>query len=57
MKYCLNCNKKISNRNKYCSLVCQKEYEYKLYIQKWKQGKENGMRGQYQISMHIKTSQ
>ena len=52
---CLNCNKEIKNRNKYCSVKCQKEYEYKEYILKWKNGEEDGMRGDYQISMHLKT--
>jgi len=52
---CLNCNKEIKNRNKYCSVKCQKEYEYKEYILKWKNGEEDGMRGEYQISMHLKT--
>ena len=55
MKNCLNCSKQISNRNKYCSLKCQKDHEFKLYIENWKNGKEDGMRGAYQISMHIKT--
>lgn len=54
MKKCINCKKDILNRNKYCSLECQKEYEYKEYINNWKNGKENGMRGNYQLSMHIK---
>lgn len=54
MKKCINCNKIIPTRNKYCSLNCQKEHEYKIYIGKWKSGKENGMRGKYQLSMHIK---
>ena len=55
MKLCTNCNKKISNRNIYCSIECQKEYEYKKYICDWKNGNVTGMRGNYQISMHIKT--
>ena len=55
MKECLNCNKDIPNRNKYCCLECQKEYEYKVYIEEWKNGCKDGMRGQYQLSMHIKT--
>ena len=55
MKYCLNCYKEIPNRNKYCSLNCQKEYEYKEYIREWKQGKKDGMRGSYQLSLYIKT--
>lgn len=43
--YCLNCNKQISKRSKYCSNKCQKEYQYKIYINKWKNKEENGMRG------------
>jgi len=53
--YCINCNKEIKNRNKYCSIKCQKEQEYKEYILKWKNGEIDGMRGDYQISMHLKT--
>ncbi len=52
---CLNCQKTILNKRKYCSNKCQKEYEYKTYIENWKKGLESGMRGNYQISMHIKT--
>ena len=55
MKSCLNCNIEIPNRNKYCSVECKKEYQYKEYIDRWKNGKEKGIRGDYQISMHIKT--
>ena len=51
---CLNCNKKIKNNKKYCSNKCQAEYQYKEYIKRWKNGLEDGMRGDYQISMHIK---
>lgn len=51
---CINCEKQIPKRNKYCSIKCQKEYEYKQYIEKWKNGKENGVRGDYQTSMYIK---
>ena len=52
---CLNCNKPISNRKKFCNNRCQKEYEYKQYIDKWKIGEVDGLRGDYQISMYIKT--
>lgn len=55
MKYCINCNREIPSRNKYCSIECQKEYEYKQYIEEWKLGKQDGMRGEYQLSMHVKT--
>ncbi len=54
MKKCLNCYKDIVNRNKYCSLECQKDYEYKSYIEKWKRNDVDGQRGKYQLSMHIK---
>ena len=52
---CRNCNKEIKNKNKYCSVKCQKEYEYMKFIKKWKEGETSGMRGEYQLSMHIKT--
>lgn len=57
MKYCKNCkncNKSIPIRNIFCSIECQKDAEYKAYINKWKNNLINGMRGDYQISMHIK---
>ena len=52
---CRDCNKEIKNKNKYCSVKCQKEYEYMNFIKKWKEGETSGMRGEYQLSMHIKT--
>lgn len=53
MNYCFNCEK--PTRNKFCSIICQKDYECKKYIQEWKAGKVSGLRGEYQISMYIKT--
>ena len=52
--YCLNCQKLISDKKKFCNNQCQKEYEYKNYINKWKNNQTNGIRGDYQISLHIK---
>lgn len=52
---CLNCYKPVNRRNKFCSNKCQKEYEYKEYINRWKNNEETGLRGEYQISMYIKT--
>lgn len=52
---CINCNKATKRKNKYCSITCQKEHEYKEYIRNWKNKKVNGLRGEYQISMYIKT--
>ena len=53
--FCVNCGKVISNKKKFCNLSCQKEYQYKEYIKKWKKREVDGLRGEYQISMHIKT--
>jgi hypothetical protein len=52
---CVNCNQEIKRNKRYCSNTCQKEYQYKEYIEKWKKEKVDGLRGEYQISMHIKT--
>ena len=54
MSFCINCLCTIKRQAKYCSNKCQKEYEYKTYITNWKNNKTSGMRGKYQISMHIK---
>lgn len=52
---CLNCHSPINKKNKFCNIKCQKEYEYKEYINRWKRNEEDGLRGAYQTSMHIKT--
>ena len=52
---CLNCGESISSKKKFCNNQCQKEYQYKEYIKKWKNGEIDGIRGEYQISMYIKT--
>ena len=45
-KYCLNCGKLLNKRQtKYCSNTCQKQYEYKQYIQAWKKGEKTGVVG------------
>ena len=53
--FCENCGKEITNKKKFCDNRCQKEFQYKNYILKWKKGEFDGLRGEYQISMHIKT--
>jgi hypothetical protein len=53
--YCLNCGSELSDsRNKYCNNHCQLEYQFKKYIERWKNGLEDGIRGKYQISCHIR---
>lgn len=51
---CLNCKTYIYNNRKFCSVSCQKQYEYTEYIYRWKNGMESGMKGRYQISNHIR---
>ena len=53
--YCLNCGKLLNNRQtKYCSNICQTDYQYKQYINRWKSGEETGLSGEYSISQHIR---
>ena len=53
--FCINCGKQVnSKRNKYCSFECQHEYHYSEYIKKWKNGEENGLRGEYGLSKFIR---
>lgn len=51
---CLNCGSKLNRKGKYCNNNCQMEYQYKTYIDDWKNGLETGLSGEYQISSHIK---
>lgn len=51
--HCLNCGNEIK-RGKYCDNVCQREYEYKQYIERWKNGEENGLSGEYGLSKYIR---
>lgn len=52
---CVNCGKPLKkNAIRYCSNSCEHEYIYKSYIERWKNGLEDGIRGKYQISSYIK---
>ena len=51
---CLNCNKEIDKRKKYCNHTCQMEYQYKQYIERWLLGLETGIRGKSQMSLHVR---
>ena len=56
-KLCLNCEKPLSNNiKKYCNVICQHDYEYKLYIKKWKEGENSGFNdGDWgKVSKHIR---
>lgn len=55
---CLNCGKEfilyLSSNGKYCCGKCQNEYQHKEYIERWKNGEENGLTGKYYISGHLR---
>ena len=52
---CLSCSKETPRaKYKYCSNVCQMEFQYQFYIKKWKGGKENGLQGLGIVSGYIK---
>lgn len=54
-KECIYCGKELlSSQDKYCSSECQHAYQQKEYIDRWKQGLENGLKGEYQISSYIR---
>ena len=56
MKKCLNCNKELSkSQTKYCSNKCQVEYQRKEYIERWKNGQEDGVTGQFGTSHYIRS--
>lgn len=57
MKVCLNCGKELigdKKRNKYCCQQCQLDYQYKQYIENWKNGQESGLKGKYEVSNYIR---
>ena len=52
--FCLNCGSEIDNRKKFCNAQCQADYNYKLFIERWKNGEEDGTRGENSISNYLK---
>lgn len=55
-KKCKNCNKELprGSRNIFCNNECFQENRYNEYIERWKQGLENGLSGEYGISGFIR---
>ncbi|MDQ5949245.1 MAG: hypothetical protein QG589_371 [Patescibacteria group bacterium] len=57
-RFCLNCNAFLVDRHKikYCSFRCQFDYQYFQYIDLWKKGMVNGLKGltTRSISAHLK---
>lgn len=53
--HCTNCNQDLVKKQaKYCSNKCQLDYQYKLYIERWRAGEEDGMQGGEKVSDCIK---
>lgn len=52
---CKNCGKQLTKRQKnFCSNKCQREFEAKDYIERWKNGEEDGLKGEYGVSNFIR---
>ena len=52
---CLNCGKETARAGyKYCSNMCQLQYQHKSYIKKWKAGKVSGLQSLGIVSVYIK---
>ncbi len=55
MKNCKFCNKVLNRKNKiYCNNKCQNDFKHKEYILNWKKGINNGLRGKFYLSKHIR---
>ena len=53
--HCLYCGKKLTKKSrKFCNSNCKQEYEYLIFINKWKLGLEKGRRGKYSTSNYIR---
>ena len=51
---CRNCGKVLKNHQIYCNNKCQTDYQFNDYINKWKKGLKNGLKGKYQVSNHVR---
>jgi hypothetical protein len=55
---CLCCGNEFnsypSQNKKYCNVKCQNDYQYKEFIEQWKLGNHDGMRGKTSTSHHIR---
>lgn len=53
--YCKYCGKELEkNQKEYCSITCKNNAYYTKYIEDWKNGNENGLKGEYGISKYIR---
>lgn len=56
IKPCKNCGNKTKDRHSllYCSHKCQFDFQYKQYIEKWKNGLVTGRSGKLDMSNHVR---
>ncbi len=56
MRTCLGCDNEVIKPSRCCSNQCQSDYQYRLYIIRWRNGEVTGTRGIYakNISRHIR---
>lgn len=54
-KICDYCGNVLTGKGKnFCNNTCSHNYKYAIYINKWLQNLENGIKGKYEISAHIR---
>lgn len=54
-RFCKNCGKILLSRQKnFCSTQCQQEFLHLRFIERWKNGEETGLKGEYCVSNHIR---
>ncbi len=52
---CLVCETEVARQKyKYCSNLCQQEYQYRIFIEQWKSGTTTGLRNIGIVSKYIK---
>ena len=55
IKLCLYCGKELQSfQRNFCCHEHQTLYRYKQYIERWKRGEENGLKGKYGISEFVR---
>lgn len=52
---CLNCSAEpYRSYYKYCSNTCQQDYQYKIHIKLWKEGKTSGLQAHGVVATYVK---
>jgi len=52
---CPACGKTVESlKGKYCSIACQLDFQYRLYIERWLAGEVSGGRGEGCASKHVR---